>query len=183
MKKLQTMSIVIVLTLLTACAYTTVTRETVVASNYSFLGVHSFSVNLDCAKSKATNVYDGFTKNFCPVLENTVRIIMKERHPRLSYVDTGADLIVDITLEELNGGSVGLRKSGLGMGDTLITVFIRILKKDQVVAQTRFDMKNKIDDVYFGDRANESVLLRAVRGVAEFVSNFVDAPKEQTIRE
>ena len=179
-KALQLTLISILPIVVTACLYTTKTQDAVVAPEYSFLGVRSFHVSVDCTKAREMNVYKGFTEDFCPVLENTVRIIMKERHPRLSYRDTDADLNVQISLEDVNGGNAGLRKSGLGAGNTLIGIFIRISKKDQVVAQTRFDMKSKSDDPFFGDRSNESALIRAARGVAKFVSDFVDSPKEQT---
>lgn len=168
---------------MTACVYTTETREAAVSPEYSVLGVRSFRVVVDCKNVRAVHVYNGFAEDFCPVLDDTVRIVLKERHPRLSYRDTDADLTIDISLEDIHGGNAGLRKSGLGAGNTLIGVFIRISKGDQVVAQTRFDMNAKTDDPFFGDRSNESVLLNGARGVAKFVSDFVNSPKEQTIHE
>ena len=101
-RTLRATLIAILLITLTACVYTTETREAAVSPEYSVLGVNSFHVVVDCKNVRAVHVYNGFAEDFCPVLNDTVRIVMKERHPRLSYRDTDADLTIDISLEDIH---------------------------------------------------------------------------------
>ncbi len=83
----------------------------------------------------------------------------------------------DVTLEELHGGSAAARFwVGFGAGRTVSTVYVKVLKGQELMAEGRITETTTLTNVLTGTYSNEDSLMQDVLLVARKIAEFVNDP-------
>lgn len=149
-----------------------------VKSNYSLLGVKSCVIKAQCDKvSLDPSLNKSFAANYCQMLEGAVKMELSRTNRDFQYVPAGGDLNVDIVLEVLDGGSAAARFwVGFGAGRSVSTVFVRISRGMETLAEARITETTTMPNVVTNQWTNEDALMQDVPLVARNVAAFVNDP-------
>lgn len=177
MKKISIVVMLLASVLFVGCA-STLPPKIAVNSNYSLLGVKTCVVKAQCDKvSLDPSLNKSFAANYCQMLEGAVKMELSKTNPDFQYGPAGGDLNIDITLEALHGGSAAARMLvGFGAGRSVSTVFIRISRGEEIIAETRITETTTMPNITSNNWTNEDALMQDVPAVAKNIAAFVSDP-------
>ena len=153
--------------------------------SYSIADVKTFSSVLDCENTQSTDLRPGFAQDYCQVLAGNIKLAIQQENRNFTSDDTNPDLVVQTTLEEVHGGSAAARFwVGFGAGRSITTVYVKVLKKGEIIAERRITETTTMPNITTGTYANEDAILQdaplVARKIAGFVHNPVEFEKKQT---
>ncbi|MDH3257233.1 MAG: hypothetical protein OEM27_06415 [Nitrospinota bacterium] len=163
--------------LLTGCA-SALPEKTFVAPEYSLKGAQMMEVRITCNDVEASDVRATFIRSYCKSLRDGFKLALKDKFPKLHMVEAGGDLVMDLTLEQLHGGSDTRRFwIGFGAGRSVSTAYLKMLKGGQVIAEKRFVETTTMPDLLTGASSNEEALMRDIPLLTRKMMDFVDRPE------
>jgi len=99
---------------------------------------------------------------------------------RVTNTEIEPDLIVDIKLEEVRGGSAATRfLIGFGAGRSVTPVYVKILRNQQIIAEGRNTETTTMPDIVGGTYSNKDAILQDAPRVAKKIADFVVNPKNE----
>jgi hypothetical protein len=111
------------------------------------------------------------------MLEGSIKLSLQKTNPEFQYTNTGSNLNIDVTLEELHGGSAAARFwIGFGAGRTVSTAYVRVLKGQELVAEGRITETTTLTNLITGNYSNEDALMQDVPQLARKIAEFVNDP-------
>lgn len=160
----------------------TLPRKTEIRSQYSLHDLKSYTLKLNSEKA---NVDPSFNKSFagsyCQMLEGSIKLSLQKTNPEFQYSTGNSDLLIDVTLEELHGGSAAARFwIGFGAGRTVSTVYVRVLKGQELMAESRITETTTMTNLVTGNYSNEDALMQDVPQLARKITEFVNDPLKYT---
>jgi len=162
----------------------TLPQKADVSSSYSLQGLKSYALKLNSEKTNIDpSLSKSFTSSYCQMLEGSIKLSLQKTNPEFQYIDAGSDLNIDVILEELHGGSAAARFwIGFGAGRTVSTVYVKVLKGQELIAEGRITETTTLTNLVTGNYSNEDALIQDVpqlsRKIAEFVNDPVKFKKE-----
>lgn len=152
-------------------------EEVKVSTKYSIENVESFSVAIDCEKTKVTNLPPTFIENYCQLLETNLKLALQSVKSTWRYVDTNPELKIETILEQVHGGSADTRFwIGFGAGRSVTTIYVKIFQNDVIVAERRFNETTTMPNLVSDTWSNEDVVIQDARLIAEKIASFVKNP-------
>ena len=163
--------------LLTGCA-STLPEKTFVAPDYSLKGTQMVEVRTTCDDVEMSDINSSFLKGYCQSLHNGFVVALKNKFPNLHAVKAGGDLVMNVTLEQLHGGSDTWRFwIGFGAGRSVTTTSLKMLADGQMIAEKRFVETTTMPDILTGSESNEDALMRDIPLLTRKMVDFVDRPE------
>ena len=99
---------------------------------------------------------------------------------RVTNTEIEPDLMVNTKLEEVRGGSAATRfLIGFGAGRSVTTVYVKILRNQQIIAEGRITETTTMSDILGGTYTNEGSILQDAPRVANKIADFVVNPKNE----
>jgi hypothetical protein len=162
---------------LTGCASTLPSKGTV-QNNYSIVDAKTFSSVLDCESTKVEEVESGFAKDYCHVLGGDIKLALQKELSNLTYNDKNPDLVIQTTLEEINGGSAAARLwVGWGAGRSITTIYVKVIKRGNTIAEQRITETTAVPNlVTYSNYSNGNAILQDAPLVAHRIAEFVKNP-------
>jgi hypothetical protein len=146
---------------------------------YSIADVKTFSSVVNCEHTQATELRQGFAQDYCQVLEGNIKLAIQQANRNFTQDVVNPDLIVQTTLEEIHGGSAAARFwVGFGAGRSITTVYVKVLKKDEIIAERRITETTTMPNITTSTYANEDAILQDAPLVARKIAEFVHSPTE-----
>jgi len=168
----------IALTLAMGCTATLPTKGNVDPS-YSLVGVKTVSIQTHCDEALIVDLDSAFQDGYCEALAANIKIAIK-RKLRVATTEIEPDLVVNTKLEEVRGGSAAARfLIGFGAGRSVTTVYVKILRNQQIIAEGRITETTTMPDMVGGSLSNEDVILVDAPRVANKIADFVVNPKNE----
>ena len=172
----------IALTLATGCT-ATLPAKVKFDPSYSLEGVKTVSIQTHCEDALIVDVDPAFKDGYCDALTANIKLAIK-RKMRVTTTENEPDLMVDTKLEEIRGGSAAARFwVGFGAGRSVTTVYVKIIRNQHIIAESRITETTTMPDVVGGSFSNEDAILRDAHLVANKVANFVVNPKNEGAKE
>ncbi len=163
--------------LLTGCA-ATLPEKTFVGFNYSLKGVQTVEIRSTCENVETSDIRPTFLRGYCENLHSGFKMAVRNKFPEFKMVETGGDLVMDLTLEQLHGGSATTRFwVGFGAGRSVSTVALKILKGHEVIAEKRFVETTTMPDIIHSTSSNEDVLIRDIPLLSRKIVAFIERPE------
>ena len=161
----------------TGCA-ATLPEKTFVGFNYSLKGVQTVEIRTTCENVETSDIRATFIEAYCENLQSGLKFALRNKFPEFKMVETGGDMVMDLSLEQLHGGSAATRFwIGFGAGRSVSTVALKILKGHEVIAEKRFVETTTMPDVISGTSSNEEALIRDIQLLSRKIADFVDLPE------
>lgn len=156
----------------------TLPQKAEISRSYSLQGLKSYALKLN---SEKTNIDPSFSKSFasayCQMLEGSIKLSLQKTNPEFQYTNTSSDLNIDVTIEELHGGSAAARFwIGFGAGRAVSTVYVRVLKGQELLAEGRITETTTMTNLITGNYSNEDALMQDVPPLAGKIAAFVNDP-------
>jgi hypothetical protein len=147
--------------------------------SYSIADVRTFSSVMACEHTQSTELSPGFAQDYCDVLGTNIKLALQKENRNFAYAEADPDLVVQTTLEEIHGGSAAARFwVGFGAGRSITTVYVKVLKKGEVIAERRITETTTLTNLATGNYSNEDAILQDAPLVARKVAAFVHNPAE-----
>ncbi len=168
----------IALTLAMGCT-ATLPVKVEVDSSYSLVGVKTVSIQTHCDEAIIVDIEPGFKDGYCETLASNIKLAIKMKL-RVTHTEIEPDLIVDTKLEEVRGGSAATRfLIGFGAGRSVTTVYVKILRNQQIIAEGRITETTTMPDILGGTYTNEGSILQDAPRVANKIAEFVVNPRNE----
>ena len=147
-------------------------------SSYSLQGLKSYALKLNCENVKIDPSFNpSFASSYCQMLEGSIKLTLQKTNPEFQYTNASSDLNIDVTLEELHGGSAAARFwIGFGAGRSVSTVYVKVLKGRELIAEGRITETTTLTNVMSGNYSNEDAVMQDVPLVARKIAGFVSDP-------
>lgn len=178
MKNLMIAMVLATALLFSGCT-ATLPPKVAISDSYSLLGVKTYSLALASDKVNLDpSLGPVFLENYCSALESTIKISMQQTLPEYQFTVQGKpDLLVDITLETLQGGSAAARFwIGYGAGRTVSTAYVRIIRDESLIAEGRITETTAFVNVMSGNYENDQALMQDAPLLARKIVKFVSDP-------
>lgn len=160
--------------LLSGCAPTLPDYD-VISKDYSLLGSKTFKSTVDCSKASVVAVAPDFITGYCPLIESQLKSSIQRQNPNLEYSTELPDIVIESKIEQINGGSAGARFwVGFGAGRSVTTIFTRVSKGGQIIAERRFSETTTMPTMGVWD--NDSAILQDAPIVAKKIATFIRDP-------
>ena len=184
MKGLSTIIFLLTVFFFGGCA-PTLPPQGSIQPTYSIADVKTFSSVTNCEHTQATELRQGFAQDYCQVLEGNIKLAIQQSNRNFTQDEVNPDLIVQTTLEEIHGGSAAARFwVGFGAGRSITTVYVKVFKKDEIIAERRITETTTLPNIATSTYSNEDAILQdaplIARKIAEFVHNPSEFEKKQT---
>jgi hypothetical protein len=156
----------------------TLPQKTELSRSYSLHGLKSYTLKLNSEKANVDPSFNkSFASSYCQMLEGSIKLSLQKTNPEFQYTNTNSDLHIDVTLEELHGGSAAARFwIGFGAGRTVSTVYVMVLKGQELMAESRITETTTLTDIIKGNYSNEDALMQDVPLLARKIAEFVNDP-------
>ncbi len=164
---------------LTGCA-ATLPPKAEMSPSYSLQGLKFYDLNLNCEKAKVDESFNkSFASSYCQMLEGSIKLSLQKTNPDFQYSKTSPELGLDVTLEQIHGGSAAARFwIGFGAGRTVSTVYVKVFKKQELIAEGRITETTTLTNLMSGNYSNEDALMQDVPLVARKIADFVNNPSK-----
>jgi hypothetical protein len=157
----------------------TLPPQSSINATYSIADVKTFSSVLDCEHTQATEVRQGFAQDYCQVLAGNIKLAIQQANRNFSQDEVNPDLLVQSVLEEIHGGNAAARFwVGFGAGRSITTIYVKVLKKGEIIAERRITETTTMPNLVTGTYANEDAILQDAPLVARKIADFVHNPAE-----
>jgi hypothetical protein len=174
MKKLS-LGFFALLLILNGCA-STLPDKVDVSKSYSLQGVKTYTLKTTCGDTQISNLDKAILPDYCQTLESNIKIALRDTNSEFRYELNSPDLSIDVNLEVLNGGSAAARFwVGFGAGRSITTVYIKVLKSGNIIAEGRITETTTMPNLQTGI-SNESAILQDVPLIAKRIAAFVNDP-------
>jgi hypothetical protein len=161
---------------MSGCA-STLPAQTSVNSGYSLQGVKTVSIATECPSPKIDNIGTSFVPDYCQILGSNVKMAIRSKNPTWEFRDSYADIHIDVLLEELYGGSAQARFwVGFGAGKTATTVYVRVIRDNNVLAEGRLTETSTMPNINAGNWSNEELLTQDAPLISRKIADFVSDP-------
>jgi hypothetical protein len=149
-----------------------------ISGSYSLQGLKSYALKLNCEKANIDPSFKkSFASSYCQMLEGSIKLSLQKTNPEFQYTNTSSELDINVTLEELHGGSAAARFwIGFGAGRTVSTVYVKVLKGQELIAEGRITETTTLTNLMTGTYSNEDALMQDVPLVARKIAEFVNDP-------
>jgi hypothetical protein len=166
-----------VVILLAGCA-ATLPPKMEVSKNYTTLGVKTYSLKVEGSRTNIdSSLNKAFLPGYCKTLEGNIKMAIIQVNPEFQFIDGKSDISVEVTLEELQGGSAEARFwIGFGAGRTVTTVFVRIFKKGEIQAEGRITETTTLPNLATNNFSNEDALIQDIPLLSKSIAKFVSDP-------
>jgi hypothetical protein len=162
---------------LTGCA-SALPDKTFVTPDYSLAGIQMVEVRTTCNDVEVSDVRATFVRGYCENLQAGFKLALKNKFPEFQMVEAGGDLVMDLTLEQLHGGSDTKRFwIGFGAGRSVSTTYLKLLKGGKIIAEKRFVETTTMPDILTGASSNEEALMRDIPLLTRKMTDFVNRPE------
>ncbi len=183
MKKIITLTIVIASLYLVGCA-TTLPDKSAINDSYSIKGVKTFSSTLNCENTMVTGLSPDFLQNYCTMLGGNIKLAIQKENRNIKNDEKNPELVVQTTLEEVNGGNAATRFwIGFGAGRSVTTVYVKVVKNGKIIAERRITETTTMPDIIDNNYENEDAILQdsplISRRIGKFVKNPIDFEKKK----
>jgi len=159
-------------------------EQTNIYNNYSIQNIRTFSVNIDCEKPKLSDIQANFVESYCPILEGNIKIALQNENPAWRHDNENPEIIIETILEQVHGGSAATRFwVGFGAGRSVTTVYIKIFKNNEIIAERRFNETTTMPDLISGSWSNEEAIIQDAHLIAEKIAEFVRNPTDYESRQ
>ena len=177
MKKLTLIVTLLAVFFLSGCA-PTLPPKADVQDSYSIDEIKSFSSVLDCQYAQSSAIRVDFVRDYCQVLEGSIKVALKREYRKLKYDEANPDVIVHTTLEEIHGGNAAARFwIGFGAGRSITTVYVKVMKNEEILAERRITETTTMPNIATNNYENEDAILQDAPLVANKVVLFVKDPQ------
>ena len=158
----------------------TLPQKVEISHSYSLQGLKSYVLKMNSEKANVDPSFSkSFADNYSQMLEGSIKLALQKTNPEIQYTDTNSDLEIEVVLEELQGGSAAARFwIGFGAGRTVSTVYVKIRKGQDVVAEGRITETTTMTNLITGNYSNEDALMQDVPQLARKIADFVNDPEK-----
>lgn len=182
MKKLTLLSIFglisIILTVMTGCT-ATLPPKGEIREPYSLENFNSFATTLNCKETKISGVPENFAADYCPALEGNIKLSLRNLNSKWRYDNEAPDVLIYTQLEEINGGSSAARFwVGFGAGKAVTTVYVKVIKANNVLAEQRISETTSFTNVMSQNYSNDVAIMQDAPLISKKIAEFVKNPTE-----
>ena len=173
---MKKMSVIFIAMLFLFGCTATLPQKVEISPTYSLQGLKLYTLKLDCEKANLDPSFNkSFASTYCHMLDSNIKLTLQKSNPEFRFAPSNSDLNIEVTLEELHGGSAAARFwVGFGAGRTVSTVYVRILKGQELQAEGRVTETTAF--TYVIADSNEDAVLQDIPRVARKVAEFVNDP-------
>ena len=175
---MKKMSVIFIVMLFLFGCTATLPQKVEISPTYSLQGFKFYTLKVDCEKANLDPSFNkSFASSYCQMLDGSIKLALQKTKPEFQYTSSNSDLKIEVTLEELHGGSAAARFwIGFGAGRTVSTVYVRVLKGQELQAEGRVTETTAFTDVMAGNYSNEDAVMQDVPRLARKVAEFVNDP-------
>jgi hypothetical protein len=154
-----------------------------ISKSYSLTGVKTYVIKTDCKNTNSSDIKPSFIATYCQVLDGNIKVAIQRTNPEFQYSDKESDITIETVLEEMHGGSAAARfLIGFGAGRSVTTVYVRIYKRETLMAERRITETTTMPNLATKTYENEDAILQdaplLARKIAEFIADPVKYKEE-----
>lgn len=177
MRIITTITVSLTLLYIAGCAPQSLPDKNNIHSSYSIADVTTFSSILNCENTKVADVTPEFSQDYCQILGANIRVALRRNNPHLKYDAVNPELVVQTTLDEINGGSTtSLFWFGFGVDSSMTTVSVKVVKNCEIIAERRITETITLPILGNNHFTNEDAILKDAPLLASKIEQFTKDP-------
>lgn len=159
------------------CAPQVLPDKSTIQGSYSLADIKTFSSELNCENPKVAKLTPEFTQDYCQLLAANIRVALRRNNRNLKYDAVNPELVVQTTLEEINGGNTtSLFWFGFGVDSSTSTVLVTVVKNCEIIAEKRITKTTTLPILETNAFADEDAILQDAALLANKIGQFINDP-------